>query len=92
MIFRKQIEKIESEKVKCDECKHWVDKEDAQEITHESYYDDFFSQQTIDYYCPMHKKPYEVVKSYIGGDIVYSKLIPEHYIEVNEKGQEIKKK
>ncbi len=43
------------DKVKCTECKHWIDKSDASSVLHRGgiYYSQF-----IDWYCPMHKKPY----------------------------------
>lgn len=40
-------------KVKCEECKHYVDKSDAFSV---KIWSDF--GETIMWYCPMHKKPY----------------------------------
>lgn len=40
------------DKVKCHECKHWIDKSDAHKVEVNSYY------AVTEYYCPMHKKPY----------------------------------
>lgn len=46
--------------VKCRECKHWVDVDDAQKVS-----DNFSS---TDYYCLMHKRPFNRVE-YHWGDV-----------------------
>lgn len=43
------------DKVKCDECKHWIDKYDASSV--DAGYNMWLGL-TILWYCPMHKKPY----------------------------------
>lgn len=42
-----------ADKVKCSECRHWVDRSDAQRISHSAYGYSF-----DEFYCPTHKKPY----------------------------------
>lgn len=86
---------LEPEKVKCYDCKHYVDEEDAQAILHRD--------GEIRYFCPMHKKKYdrvifnfEFVK--VNNSTSYYKLtkekflkrIPENFVEVTEDGKEIK--
>ncbi len=44
-------------KVKCETCKHWIDKEDAQKVT-TNVVSFTTSSNSMLYYCPMHKKPY----------------------------------
>lgn len=55
----------------------------------------------IEYYCPMHTKPYDDINNisivdkfgrYLGCREVYYKRIPEHLLEVDVNGKEIKKK
>ena len=92
IIFKKkQIEKAESEKTKCYECRHWIDIEDAQKVIYVYLNDSFLSSKYINYYCPMHKRSYHRIEQ-TSRSKTYHKLIPEHYIEVTEKGQKIKKK
>lgn len=43
------------DKVKCDTCKHWIDKEDAQNVWH---YGAYIIGRIDNWYCPEHKKPY----------------------------------
>lgn len=40
-------------KVKCEECKHWVDKTDASVVSYSGSFGYYYS-----YFCSMHKKPY----------------------------------
>ena len=68
--------------VKCEVCRHWIDKEDAQIV--------FFNTFGV-YYCQMHKVPYDSVVSW-RGESEYFKTIPEHKIQVDINGKEIKKK
>jgi len=57
MFFKKiEIKQVKSEQVKCEECKHWVDTSDAHMVRRYSPLG-MFEQ----YYCPMHKKPYNEV-------------------------------
>ncbi len=41
-----------ADKVKCEECKHWIDKKDASSVSYFSW------TRETNWYCPMHKKPY----------------------------------
>lgn len=41
------------DKVKCAECKHWIDKSDSSSVRIVGLYSDML------YYCPMHKKAYD---------------------------------
>jgi len=89
------------ERVKCGECKHWIDKSDAQFVDVYPFYE---STNELDcaYYCPMHKKPFDAIRwrycpipgKKAGERVVtkYFKTIPEHQVEVTEKGREIKRK
>ena len=43
------------EKVKCEDCKHYIDKGDAQRVVNNCLF------QTV-YYCPMHKRPYDMIE------------------------------
>lgn len=77
--------------VKCETCKHWIDKEDAQKINDNSL---ISSRQT--HYCPMHKLPYDRVESgtWITQDRgciehKYYKTIPSKEIEVDITGKPI---
>lgn len=65
-------------KVKCQECKHYIDKSDAQKISYISMYGgrEFF-------YCPMHKKPYDEYTCFRMNTHYYRKLL------VNEEGEPI---
>lgn len=89
------------EQVKCEECKHWIDKVDAQEISNASSHL-LGSEQDALYYCLMHTKKYDKVSyrydlkgkfvGIIGHAIspIYLKRIPEQWIEVDENGKKIK--
>ena len=43
--------------VKCEECKCILFKRDAQKVKTETIYGNCF----IDYYCPQHKKPHDII-------------------------------
>lgn len=45
-----------ADKVKCDECKHWIDKSDAQEV--HVMNSPWRDGNTLEYFCPQHKKNY----------------------------------
>ncbi len=63
-----------ADKVKCDECKHWIDRSDAQIIdTHTG-----FGSYTR-CFCPMHRKPYTRVHN-------YTELVYFAELRVNEDG------
>ena len=97
MWFRKKEEK--KKQVKCETCKHYVDKEDAQEI-------EVFNHvcgKEKEYYCPLHIVKYDFVEytyrspNYVWGG-GFTKEKREYYIEVpakkvrvTEKGKVIKK-
>jgi len=42
-----------ADKVKCNECKLWVDKSDASKVRHLGLFG-----EVVEWYCPTHKKPY----------------------------------
>ena len=60
-IFRKKCPNPFTDKVKCDECKCWLDKDDAymveDVIPSPSFYSTY-GYSIILYYCNTHKKPY----------------------------------
>lgn len=53
------------DKVKCNTCKHWIDKSDAQKV--ETTFLNLFSMEnpSFEYYCPEHKRAYDEV-CYVG--------------------------
>lgn len=75
MFKRKQEE--EPKQVKCEECKHYVDKEDAQEV--------FYGYRNSIFFCPMHKKPYD--EMLYGANYKYIKA----QIRVDENGKPVDK-
>lgn len=80
-------ESKESGKVKCETCKHWVDKVDAQKIV-DKFWGSFGLNETNLFYCPMHKVPYDVIwQTNLGKKSYFSSAER----EVDEKGKEIKK-
>ena len=96
MFFTKKKELVPcdcfKDKVKCEICKCWLDKKDAQEIEVTIY--GYYSDESInkkEYYCYNHTKAYEKIISIINveGDVrkVYYKQL-----EVDEKGNVIKQK
>lgn len=68
--------------VKCDECKHYVDREDAQTVEVLTM---FRREQWT--FCPMHKREYDRVDSRDGKKARYMRFVPAHYEEVGEKGK-----
>lgn len=87
----------ESQEVKCEVCKHKIDKIDAQQVEyqdHSSYLAMFYASRTRDrkkYYCPMHKVKYEVERDIELGEVKYYINVPATVKEVDIKGEEIKK-
>ena len=69
------------DKVKCEECKHWIDKGDAQRIEVRVLY--HFDENSDEFYCNMHKKKYDR-KIISTSNISYFKEI-----SVNENGEPI---
>lgn len=49
------------DKVKCEECKHWIDRDDASKVKAHH----LLSRPFDEWYCPMHKKPYDEKTTYI---------------------------
>jgi hypothetical protein len=66
--------------VKCKTCKHYVDLEDAQLVTIEH-----LSGPLNEFYCPMHRVPYDIVRPYSDGRHYY-KRIPARLQEVRLSG------
>jgi len=92
MLFKKKELKIDIHKgqVQCETCKHWIDKEDAQEVKLNTF-SAFYHHTTTHYYCPMHKKPYDSRVSMYGGyGISYHKKI-DTSIKVDKNGKPIEK-
>lgn len=85
MFWNKKVEKV-----KCETCKHYVDKGDAQEVITDS------TSGSSLFKCPLHRVPYDKILLESMGrydeilHLSYYKKIPEHFVKVNEKGQEIK--
>ena len=72
-----------ADKVKCDDCRCWMDKSDAKRLEVSAdwlVYDE--------YYCQAHKKPYSRTKRYYLKDTAIWKFFAE--VEVNESGVPIK--
>lgn len=90
--FKKQ--NIHEGQVKCEECKHWVDLSDTQVIRKKIMVRgalfDYIDVKSI-YFCPLHQKKYDK-EDHTGKKVKYLKKIPEHWIDVDEKGREIKLK
>lgn len=57
------------DKVKCEECKHYIDKSDASSVKSV----DMFGVNT-DWYCPMHKKPYSSYISATPENLYYGEI------------------
>lgn len=74
-----------ADKVKCEDCKHWVDKSECQEVENEHRDFDFYANGKRDYfyYCPMHKKPYDSIYKIVTIWNYYKKM------EVDENGEPI---
>lgn len=100
MLFAKKKPEPKPVHLKCQDCKHLIEKEDAQVL------------KSGEVYCPEHKKNYQRVEldhqkcnrsiSYFTHESVcfdeqekcveiFYKTIPEHEIEVDKNGKEIKK-
>lgn len=88
-----------NEQVKCEECKHYIDDSDAQKVLRGRMWNHQADkmQDYFKYYCPMHRKPYDIYESpstsrnsFSDEGDVYSekfyKIIPEHRERVNEDG------
>jgi len=79
--------KTKPKQVKCHECKHYVDEEDAKLLEVYRYIGDDKPSYT-EWYCPMHQKPYEVlIKDWDDETKFYNKT---KYIEVDKEGYELK--
>jgi len=85
--------KAEEEQVKCEECKHWIDRKDAQEITRDRYSSILFYLMSGErepdrayYYCAMHKRPYESIigSSYYKNIEVDETGVPTGYVKKNK--------
>jgi hypothetical protein len=46
-----------ADKVKCEVCKHWIDKVDAQKV--KKVWEGRYSTTDDLFYCPEHKRPYD---------------------------------
>ena len=70
------------DKVKCEECKHWIDKGDAQriEVDLRSY---FYDNSKDEFYCNMHKKKYDRKIIYASSIFYFKEML------VNENGEPI---
>jgi len=77
-IFKKKCKDPFEDKVKCEECKHWIDKSDGQRIEDSSDYL---------WYCPEHRKPYESVRYHYE----FNMRVPSFYkkMEVDEHGEPV---
>lgn len=55
--------------IKCDECKHYVDKSDCQVVEVHSAYS-IIGEISVreEYYCKLCRKPYDYVQGRFGGD------------------------
>jgi len=86
MLFKKKELKIDIHKgqVQCKTCKHWIDKEDIQEVRING-----IVRNWNEYYCPMHKKPYDSVVAYGERGIYYRRINAS--IEVDKNGKPIDK-
>ena len=72
--------------VKCEECKCILYKKDAQEIKI-NYYDDLFYEHNSElYYCPQHKKPYDIIHLWD----YKTKSYYRKNVKVDEKGKVLK--
>lgn len=79
MFFRK-------EQVKCEKCRHYVDKVDCKVVIKRFDGFGYYSPSYIDrYYCLLCKPEYNFVE----GDRYY-KTIPEHRVRVNKDGSDYK--
>ena len=82
------------ETVKCDECKHIIEKEDAQCVITKDIYSPSYILTSSNYYCPMHKKPYSRIVDRIG-ESYYAELevsedgTPVGYTKINATGSGI---
>lgn len=101
MFFKKKVDGEDDDYsvvdyVKCCECRHIIEKVDAQVVIKDT---DFI------YYCPEHKKKYNKIctvagtklsKSGLSMEIFYSRryymIVPQHEIEVDKNGRKIKLK
>lgn len=73
-------------KVKCNECKAWIDKTDASTVKSFGLFG-----ETADYYCPVHKKPYARYILAYPNNIYFAEIevdedgVPVGYKKVNHK-------
>lgn len=85
------VDKSKSKEQRCETCGGMFLESNMQKVL-----DDWVSKNI--YFCVIHKKPYDKIR-YRGKENstntvipYFLKTIPEHYVEVNEDGSEIKKK
>jgi hypothetical protein len=67
-------------KVKCEECKHYIDKSDAQEV---KIFTSILWDVNYKFYCPMHRRPYSRIDKYLGLRRYFNEM------EVTEEGEPI---
>ena len=63
------------DKVKCEECKHWVDKYDCSDVDYNVAHSFMYPIREKLYYCPEHTKPYSRKTDYSCSDTKYFKEI-----------------
>jgi len=83
------MKKQEQETVKCQECKHIVEKQDAYLVIEKEYR---WSTDVSLWYCEMHKKYYDLylyADSYFGATDSNKYYKTNQEIQVNEDGSEI---
>jgi len=79
-MFKKTCLDPFADKVKCYECRHWIDKSDAQKVEASGFYDG------DRWYCQLHKKPYSRVRTYAFADLA-TRFFGE--VEMNKDGTPI---
>lgn len=82
---------MKNEQVKCETCKHYIDKIDAQAVEIGEGWDGKRPVKFYHYYCPMHRKPYDVSRSSYNyefemHEFKFWRIIPEHQEQVNQDG------
>ncbi len=83
---------ISEGEVKCETCKHKIDRIDAQECKKawQGFYNFILGVYTDKiYFCPMHRVKWDVINTI--GKTKYYKTIPAHEVEVDKNGKEKKK-
>ena len=88
-MFKKKKEEVKEDKmkqVKCKTCKHYIDKEDAQEVVSESGWG-----SSYEYFCILCPNPYDEIRFY-SQPITYWKNVPAKQIQVTKEGKPLKTK